>query len=138
RSLNGRFHGLLVRGHRNEAVLFNDRYGLHRLYWHQSGEALYFAAEAKAILAVCPELAEIDPRSLAEFVTCGCVLENRTLFPQLQILPPGSAWICRNGQVERKTTYFSPDEWEQRDRLDGDQYYQRLRHAFTATLPRYF
>ena len=37
-------------------MLFNDRYGMHRLYYHQAKEAFYFAAEAKAILAVRPEL----------------------------------------------------------------------------------
>jgi len=35
-------------------VLFNDRYGMQRLYYNESREAFYFAAEAKAVLAVCP------------------------------------------------------------------------------------
>src|SRR5206468_11606671 len=30
--LNGRFHGLLVDRNQSKAVLFNDRYGMHRLY----------------------------------------------------------------------------------------------------------
>src|SRR5262249_25812631 len=33
-SLNGRFHGLLVNADRGMATLFNDRYGLHRIYYH--------------------------------------------------------------------------------------------------------
>ena len=37
-------------------MLFNDRYGMQRIYYHQSKDAFYFAAEAKAILAVRPEL----------------------------------------------------------------------------------
>ena len=54
--LNGRFHGLLADRGRGRAMLFNDRYGMHRLYCHQAKDAFYFAAEAKAILAVRPEL----------------------------------------------------------------------------------
>src|ERR1017187_8833362 len=54
--LNGRFHGLLADRNRGTAVLFNDRYEMHRIYYHQSKDAFYFAAEAKAILAVRPEL----------------------------------------------------------------------------------
>src|SRR6266568_6784958 len=50
--LNGRFHGLLVDRNQVKAVLFDDRYGMHRLYYHESRDAFYFAAEAKAILAV--------------------------------------------------------------------------------------
>src|SRR5215510_5288142 len=34
-SLNGRFHGLLVNHRDSQVVLFNDRYGLHRVYWHE-------------------------------------------------------------------------------------------------------
>src|ERR1700733_358958 len=54
--LNGRFHGLLADRNLRTAALFNDRYGMHRIYYHESREAFYFAAEAKAILVVCPEL----------------------------------------------------------------------------------
>jgi hypothetical protein len=32
--LNGRFHGVLADGSRGTAVLFNDRYGMHRIYYH--------------------------------------------------------------------------------------------------------
>ena len=53
--LNGRFHGLLANRAASSAMLFNDRYGMHRLYYHQSKEAFYFAAEAKALLAVREE-----------------------------------------------------------------------------------
>src|SRR5712691_2989959 len=78
--LNGMFHGLLTDRVRRTAMLFNDRYGMHRIYYHESKETFYFAAEAKAILAVRPELRRMDPRGLGEFIACGCVLENRTLF----------------------------------------------------------
>ena len=88
RGLNGRFHGLLVSKGDGTATLFNDRYGMQRLYYHEARNAFYFAAEAKAILAVLPELRNADPRGLGEFVACGCVLENRTLFRDIHVLPP--------------------------------------------------
>ena len=34
--LNGRFHGLLIDRARGIATLFNDRYGMHRVYFHES------------------------------------------------------------------------------------------------------
>ena len=34
--LNGRFHGLLADRTRGTATLFNDRYGMHRIYYHES------------------------------------------------------------------------------------------------------
>jgi asparagine synthase (glutamine-hydrolysing) len=136
--LNGRFHGLLADQHQGTAMLFNDRYGMHRIYYHQSKDAFYFAAEAKAILAVCPKLRRLDARGVGEFVACGAVLEDRTLFEGIHVLPPASAWLFRNGSLERKSSYFHPKEWENQEILDPEAYYRELREVFTRNLPRYF
>jgi asparagine synthase (glutamine-hydrolysing) len=136
--LNGRFHGLLTDRSSRTTTLFNDRYGMHRIYYHESKEAFYFAAEAKAILAVCPELRRMDPRSMGEFVASGCVLENRTLFEGIYVLPPASAWVFRDRLIERKAAYFQPKEWEDQPALDPESYYQEMREIFSRNLPRYF
>jgi asparagine synthase (glutamine-hydrolysing) len=136
--LNGRFHGLLADRGRGTATLFNDRYGMHRLYFHESKDAFYFAPEAKAILAVRPELRSANAQSLGEFVACSCVLENRTLFKGISLLPPSSAWVSRHGSIERKSTYFEPREWEQQSPLEPEAYFRELRDVFTRNLPRYF
>jgi asparagine synthase (glutamine-hydrolysing) len=138
KGLNGRFHGWVADRHQRTATLFNDRYGLQRLYYHESKDAFYFAAEAKAILKVRPELRSTDPRGLGEFIACGCVLEDRTLFPGIYLLPPGSAWVFRNGELEVKKSYFAPKEWEQQEALEPEEYYRQLRSAFVGSLPRYF
>ena len=136
--LNGRFHGLVTDGRRGRALLFNDRYGLQRLYYHEAKDGFYFAAEAKAILRVRPEVRTVEPRGLGEFLVCGCVLENRTLFPGIYLLPPGSAWLFRNGMLEKKAAYFEPREWEEQEPLQPEAYYTRLRDAFVHSLPLYF
>src|SRR5258708_213039 len=136
--LNGRFHGLLVDRARGAVTLFNDRYGIHRIYYHESREGFYFAAEAKAILAIRPELRRAAPRGLGELVSCGCVLENRTIFEEIHVLPPASTWVLRNGFSPKKTTYFQPKEWEHQEPLTPEAYYQELRATFSQNLPRYF
>lgn len=136
--LNGRFQGLLVDRDRGMATLFNDRYGMQRVYYHQSKDALYISAEAKAILAVRPELRSADPRGIGELVACGCVLEDRTIFDRIDVLPPGAAWVCRDGSVESKKTYFHPREWEEQGLLDPEAYYGEIRDVFSQNLPRYF
>ena len=136
--LNGRFHGLLTDRTRGTTTLFNDRYGMHRIYYHQSKEAFYFGAEAKAILTVRPELRRADPRGVGEFVACGCVLEDRTLFEGVHVLPYAAAWVFRNGSVERKRTYFEPREWEDQAPLEPEPYYREIREIFSRNLPRYF
>ena len=52
--LNGWFSGLLVDLRKRLAVLFNDRYGLGRVYYHETPERFYFSSEAKSLLAVMP------------------------------------------------------------------------------------
>jgi asparagine synthase (glutamine-hydrolysing) len=137
KSLNGRFHGLLADRTKGTATLFVDRYGMHRLYYHEAKEAFYFAAEAKAILTVRPELREFDPAGLGDFITCGCTLENRSLFKGIRVLPPSSAWSFRNGSIERKDAFFDPKEWENQESLDHEAYYQELRTVFSRNIPRY-
>ena len=137
-NLNGMFHGLVADRARGSVTLFNDRYGMHRLCYHQSGDAFYFAAEAKAILAVHPELRRPNLQSLGEFVACSCVLENRTIFADISVLPAASAWMFRKGRLETQNTYFEPSQWEEQSLLDEESYYQALRSALLERLPRYF
>lgn len=136
--LNGRFHGLVIDRRRATATLFNDRYGMHRLYYHKSHDGFYFAGEAKAILAVRPELRRADPRGLGEFVACGAVLENRTLFRDINSCPPASKWIFRNGSLDSEANYFDQKEWEAQETLDGESFYTELREVFSRNLPRFF
>lgn len=138
RSLNGRFHGVVINRRSGTATVFNDRFGMHRLYVHETSDATYFAVEAKAILAVRPELRRADPRSLGEFVACGAVLENRTVFEGIRLMPPASAWSFGNGLLERRHTYFEPREWEDQGALEPEAYYQELRSTFQQSLPKYF
>jgi len=138
KQLNGRFHGLVADRSAGMALLFNDRYGLQRLYCYEGEDAFYFAAEAKAILKACPELRRVDDRGLGEFIVCGCVLENRTLFPGISVLPPGSAYSFRNGALEAKNHYFDPAEWENQEPLQAEEYFNTLRDVFSRNLPRFF
>lgn len=136
--LNGFFHGLLADRLRGTVTLLNDRYGMQRLYYHESRDAFYFAAEAKAILSVRPELRSLDQVSVGELVALDAVLENRSLFQGISVLPAASRWRFRNGVIEDRGAYFHPAEWEAQPTLDPDTYYKDLREAFSQNLPRYF
>jgi asparagine synthase (glutamine-hydrolysing) len=137
-NLNGMFHGLMADRTRGVVTLFNDRYGMHRLCYLDSKDGFYFSTEAKAILAVRPECRASDPRSLGEFVACSCVLENRTIFKDIQLLPGASAWTFRDARLEAKNTYFDPRQWEEQAPLQSEPYYQELRSSVSTNLSRYF
>jgi asparagine synthase (glutamine-hydrolysing) len=136
--LNGVFHGLVSDRTRGTAVLFNDRCGMHRICYHHGRDAFYFAAEAKAILAVRPELRTVAPGSLAEIVACSCVLEDKTIFKDIHVLPAGSAWVFRNGAIEDRRQYFQVRAWEEQASLEPEEYYRELGSVLSRNLPRYF
>ena len=137
RQLNGRFHGLLADERASSVLLFVDRFGMERLYVHESADAFYFAAEAKALLAVLPELRSIDERALAEFISCGCTLNNRSLFSGIRVLAPASLLRFEDAHLVRESKYFDQREWEEQEKLPLEEYYAQMRASFAHVLPRY-
>jgi asparagine synthase (glutamine-hydrolysing) len=138
KDLNGWFSGVLLDLRKHSIVLFNDRYGLSRIYYHENAEGFYFSSEAKSLLKVLPELRQLDLTSLAETFSCGCVLQNRTLFSNISLLPGGSKWIFTGTSDIRKDSYFSRELWESQPLLSGAEYYEKLKETFTRILPKYF
>ena len=57
--LNGLFSGLLIDKRQKKVVLFNDRYGLERIYYYEADGEFYFASEAKALLKILPKLQSV-------------------------------------------------------------------------------
>jgi asparagine synthase (glutamine-hydrolysing) len=136
--LNGCFSGVLIDLREQKVVLFNDRYGLGRIYYHERADGFYFGSEAKSLLEVLPELRRLDMAGWGEFFSCGCALQNRTLFSGVLLVPGGSVWTFRPGQKVRKEVYFRKEDWENRARLPAGEYYEKLRDTFKRILPRYF
>jgi asparagine synthase (glutamine-hydrolysing) len=136
--LNGWFSGVLLDLRQQRVILFNDRFGLQRIYYHQSDTGFYFASQAKALLEVLPDLRCLDMTGFAELVTCGCPLQNRTIFKGVSLLPGGSSWIFQPNKPVQKEQYFKPETWESQPPLDEERYYQSLRATFMRALPRCF
>jgi asparagine synthase (glutamine-hydrolysing) len=69
--LNGWFCGVLVDLRKPKVVLFNDRYGMQRIYYLEGKDAFFFSSEAKSLLKIRPELRKIDLESLGQFFAYG-------------------------------------------------------------------
>jgi asparagine synthase (glutamine-hydrolysing) len=138
KNLNGWFCGLLIDLRKKKAILFNDRYGMQRLYFHEGKDSFYFASEAKCILKVKPELRKIAPSGLADHLFCQAVLENKTLFEEIDLLPGGSCWEINLDQNIYRKSYFNPAEYEELPSLERDIFYSRLQETLRKILPKHF
>jgi len=136
-ALNGFFCGIVIDLARNEVTLFNDRYGMQRIYYNESDGTFLFCSEAKALLKTCKKLREIDHSSLGQLLSMGCVLGDRTLFRNVKLLPGGHLWRFRKARCEERKRYFDRKEWENQGILNAEDFYGELRTTFRKIVPRY-
>lgn len=137
RHLNGWFCGIVVDVRARTCTLFNDRYGMGRIYIHEGKDEFLFASEAKAILKIRPALRNIEPGALAERLRYNCVTGNKTLFKGISLLPHGSAWEFQNGVLSRRRQYFDFGEWERQPSLKPQEFYQKFSDTLSRVVPIY-
>jgi asparagine synthase (glutamine-hydrolysing) len=135
--LNGWFAGVIIDRRSKRVTLFNDRYGMGRIYFHAGPNEFLFASEAKALLKIRPALRVIEPERLAEYLRYNCVLGDRTLFRGISLLPKASAWSFEQNSSPRKRQYFDFNEWENQPRLDDEIFYSKWADTVARVFPRY-
>lgn len=137
KDLNGLFSGILIDRRRRYSVLFNDRYGAERLYYHETLDSFFFASEAKAILRVVPQSRTFDPEGLRQYFHYGSTLGPITLFRGISVLPGASFWQFADGECA-KSRYFQATTWEAEPELDPLSFTNEFRSAVAQVVPRYF
>jgi len=104
--LRGMFAIALYDERKKSLLLGRDRLGKKPLYYAEHQGRLYFGSEIKTILAVAPELAEIDPEGLLDFFYFGYILDPRSAFRSIRKLPAGH-WIeFKNGSLSAAQQYW--------------------------------
>ena len=103
--LNGMFGLAIWDEERRGLVLARDRYGIKPLYYCVDSGELYFGSEIRAIFAGKEEYEAVDPRSLYLFLRYRFTPSPRTIFKNLNKLPPGGMLVCEDGRVEVKQWY---------------------------------
>jgi asparagine synthase (glutamine-hydrolysing) len=136
--LNGWFSGILLDLRKQKLVLFNDRYGVNRLYYHEDATGFYFSSEAKTLLKILPQTRQLNQRSLGEVLCCEAVLENRSLFSGISLVPGGSSWVFSRGEPVKKKRYFKQEAWENQPELSESDFYEKLKETWTRVLPKHF
>ena len=107
--LRGMFAIALYDERRHLLLLARDRMGKKPLHYalHQGG--LIFGSEIKAILAVHPELAEINPEGLLQYFYFGYIPDPHSIFQHIHKLPAGHLMEFCKGEVKIRRYWDLPE-----------------------------
>lgn len=107
KQIDGNYAAVIYDSGKQKVHLLNDRRGLRRLYWTEHSGNLVWSSEAKAMLTRPGWETRIDPLAVKQFFSIGYLLENRSWFQGVELLPSGSilTWDLRERQL-RKQRYW--------------------------------
>ncbi len=112
--LNGQFAIALWDARRRRLLLARDRTGIRPLFHVRAHGRTWFASEAKALLAVLPQCAALDPAGLVQAFTYWSTVEPQTVYRDVHSLPPGCVLAVEQDGSETLTRYwdwnFPPEE----------------------------
>ena len=106
--LRGMFAIALYDAKRDSLLLARDRLGKKPLYYAHREGRVFFGSEIKALLAVAPELAEVDPEGVLQFFYFGYIPDPHSAFRDIRKLPPGHLAEYRDGEVKVRQYWDVP------------------------------
>ena len=109
KKFRGMFAIALYDQKRDMLLLARDRLGKKPLHYAMHDGRLVFGSEIKAILALRPELAEVDAEGILQYFYFGYIPDPRTAFRCIRKLPPGHWMEYRNGEVKIQQYWDMPE-----------------------------
>ena len=109
KQLRGMFAIALYDERQGTLLLARDRLGKKPLHYALHEGRLYFGSEIKTILAVAPELAEIDHEGLLQYFYFGYIPDPYTAFRSIRKLPAGHLMEFRNGEIKIRQYWNLPE-----------------------------
>jgi asparagine synthase (glutamine-hydrolysing) len=106
--LRGMFAIALWDENRKSLLLARDRLGKKPLYYALREGRLYFASEIKSMLALAPELADVDLQGVLQFFYFGYISDPQSAFREIRKLPPGHLAEYRVGQIDIRKYWDVP------------------------------
>lgn len=130
--LRGMFAFAIYDLRKRKLFMARDHLGQKPLYYYHNGNAFAFASEIKALLALKPELRELDPNALYEYLTIRIITPPRSMFRRIRKLPPGHFLTFQNGKVSIKRYWHL--KYEPKMNSDFDDTLKDLEEQFLSTV----
>jgi asparagine synthase (glutamine-hydrolysing) len=109
KKLRGMFALAIYDKTKRKLALARDRLGKKPLHYALHKGSLYFASEIKSILAVAPELAEVNSQGLLEYLYYGYVPDPITAFTGIHKLAPGHLLEFEDGEIRIRQYWDLPE-----------------------------
>jgi asparagine synthase (glutamine-hydrolysing) len=109
KQLRGAFAFALWDPRKDRLMLARDRFGEKPLHVHERGEGLFFASEAKALLAAPGARAELDRGAMRACIAHGYAGGRATLFRGIRRLAPGTYAMWQFGRLQETRYWVPPD-----------------------------
>ena len=133
KKLRGMFAIALYDTKQDALLLARDRLGKKPLHyaWHQG--RLLFGSEIKTILALHPELAEVDSEGLLQYFYFGYIPDPHSAFQRIRKLPAGHVMEFRNGEMKIRQ-YWDLPEYGTHPPLSENDCLEELEHRLEESV----
>jgi asparagine synthase (glutamine-hydrolysing) len=109
KKLRGMFAIALYDEKKKSLLLARDRLGKKPLHYALHQGKLLFGSEIKTILALHPELAEVDHEGLLQYFYFGYIPDPHTAFQRIRKLPAGHLMEFRDGEIKIRQYWDVPE-----------------------------
>ena len=135
--LEGEFSLALFDDARRRLVLATDPIGSHPLYWRAGSDGFIFSSDLSALLRAAPDVTRLDLRAVADYLTVGAVLGDKTLAEGVHLVDPGTVLIY---DLEERRTQLQPyvqlQTFFRQQWTNQAEYLEAVQAAFTRAVGR--
>ena len=83
-------------------LLVNDRYDIQKLYYYSDQEIFLFSSELKSIAQYPRIRRQMSLHAGVDLLCLGYLLNDRTLFEDVRLLPPATILSVEQGRVQQQ------------------------------------
>ena len=131
--LRGMFAFALYDERRRKVLLARDRMGQKPLHYAFDGKRLLFGSEIKSILAVAPELAQVDRQALRQYLLFGYIPDPATSFVAIKKLPPGHLLELEDGKLS-VSRYWDLPQYGTHSPASEEECLEQLEHRLAEAV----
>lgn len=135
--LQGEFALVIFDPVRRTMVAATDPIGNYPLYWHAAAGDFVVSSDLSALLTTIPQTNRLNLEAVADYLTIGAVLGDKTLVRGVHVLDPGTVmefglddWRVSQRRYVDLASLFT------RQATNKQQYLDDVQHAFTRAVDR--